>query len=107
CCFVYCYALHRYTHSFPTRRSSDLGAKRIIFPCVGLAKSPFSFKRTQIFQAVSLSSVSLITIAFSNPFPLTSVTIVLFLIYSFIDRKSTRLNSSHVKISYAVFCLKK
>src|SRR5690606_40611585 len=24
-----------------------------------------------------------------------------------IDRKSTRLNSSHVKISYAVFCLKK
>src|SRR5438874_6231433 len=26
---------------------------------------------------------------------------------SFIDRKSTRLNSSHVEISYAVFCLKK
>src|SRR5690606_27621127 len=26
---------------------------------------------------------------------------------SFIDRKSTRLNSSHVKISYAVFCFKK
>src|SRR5690606_41857224 len=25
----------------------------------------------------------------------------------FTDRKSTRLNSSHVKISYAVFCLKK
>src|SRR5699024_12728522 len=25
----------------------------------------------------------------------------------FIDRKSTRLNSSHVSISYAVFCLKK
>src|SRR5690349_23730854 len=24
-----------------------------------------------------------------------------------IDRKSTRLNSSHVEISYAVFCLKK
>src|SRR5436309_6497500 len=24
-----------------------------------------------------------------------------------VDRKSTRLNSSHVKISYAVFCLKK
>src|SRR5699024_12196430 len=24
-----------------------------------------------------------------------------------IDRKSTRLNSSHVSISYAVFCLKK
>src|SRR5690606_39312967 len=25
----------------------------------------------------------------------------------YVDRKSTRLNSSHVKISYAVFCLKK
>src|SRR5207302_9165635 len=29
------------------------------------------------------------------------------LIAKFEDRKSTRLNSSHVKISYAVFCLKK
>src|SRR5437667_3563166 len=28
-------------------------------------------------------------------------------LYSFIDRKSTRLNSSHITISYAVFCLKK
>src|SRR5690554_7431728 len=28
-------------------------------------------------------------------------------ILEFIDRKSTRLNSSHVRISYAVFCLKK
>src|SRR5438874_9020364 len=26
---------------------------------------------------------------------------------SHVDRKSTRLNSSHVEISYAVFCLKK
>src|SRR2546430_12225773 len=26
---------------------------------------------------------------------------------SFLDRKSTRLNSSHSQISYAVFCLKK
>src|SRR5436190_9733499 len=28
-------------------------------------------------------------------------------IRSFLDRKSTRLNSSHTVISYAVFCLKK
>src|SRR5690606_41513756 len=28
-------------------------------------------------------------------------------VVSEVDRKSTRLNSSHVKISYAVFCLKK
>src|SRR5690606_42144365 len=27
--------------------------------------------------------------------------------FTLLDRKSTRLNSSHVKISYAVFCLKK
>src|SRR5690606_41013174 len=28
-------------------------------------------------------------------------------VYPYRDRKSTRLNSSHVKNSYAVFCLKK
>src|SRR5436305_373160 len=28
-------------------------------------------------------------------------------IVDWVDRKSTRLNSSHVRISYAVFCLKK
>src|SRR5690349_24238272 len=29
------------------------------------------------------------------------------LVVTGVDRKSTRLNSSHVEISYAVFCLKK
>src|SRR3712207_7387235 len=29
------------------------------------------------------------------------------LAYQLVDRKSTRLNSSHANISYAVFCLKK
>src|SRR3712207_8014684 len=28
-------------------------------------------------------------------------------VYAMLDRKSTRLNSSHANISYAVFCLKK
>src|SRR5690606_40134838 len=32
---------------------------------------------------------------------------LMFLRMAHRDRKSTRLNSSHVKISYAVFCLKK
>src|SRR2546430_13283319 len=32
---------------------------------------------------------------------------LLFAVASLIDRKSTRLNSSHSQISYAVFCLKK
>src|SRR5690606_42035835 len=36
--------------------------------------------------------------AATSPSPVASTTT---------DRKSTRLNSSHVKISYAVFCLKK
>src|SRR5690606_18648883 len=34
-------------------------------------------------------------------------TVMYELITGVLDRKSTRLNSSHVKISYAVFCLKK
>src|SRR5690554_7133621 len=32
---------------------------------------------------------------------------ILFFVFIKQDRKSTRLNSSHVRISYAVFCLKK
>src|SRR5690606_41839161 len=38
--------------------------------------------------------------AYTNSYPGATSTALL-------DRKSTRLNSSHVKISYAVFCLKK
>src|SRR3712207_8852283 len=37
----------------------------------------------------------------------TGLTMVVGTIYGFLDRKSTRLNSSHANISYAVFCLKK
>src|SRR5437870_11549824 len=33
--------------------------------------------------------------------------LLVFLAAAVLDRKSTRLNSSHVAISYAVFCLKK
>src|SRR4249919_4231821 len=36
-----------------------------------------------------------------------TMTLLTELRYTDPDRKSTRLNSSHVKISYAVFCLKK
>src|SRR3712207_7531605 len=31
----------------------------------------------------------------------------IYVAFALIDRKSTRLNSSHANISYAVFCLKK
>src|SRR5690625_5520416 len=43
-------------------------------------------------------------------FTVTIIFAAFFLIYRvfyWADRKSTRLNSSHVAISYAVFCLKK
>src|SRR5690606_41156826 len=36
-----------------------------------------------------------------------SAGVVIWDLFSKLDRKSTRLKSSHVKISYAVFCLKK
>src|SRR3989442_875968 len=39
--------------------------------------------------------------------PVLGITAAVFLALVFQDRKSTRLNSSHVRISYAVFCLKK
>src|SRR3712207_8932579 len=36
-----------------------------------------------------------------------SLSVAVNFAYSGLDRKSTRLNSSHANISYAVFCLKK
>src|SRR5260221_3874225 len=40
---------------------------------------------------------------FDVPYP----TVFYRVVEGFLDRKSTRLNSSHTVISYAVFCLKK
>src|SRR3712207_6994083 len=39
--------------------------------------------------------------------PATLLNLLLLVTFLWIDRKSTRLNSSHANISYAVFCLKK
>src|SRR5437867_8611285 len=66
--FFYRSGAHRDLHSFPTRRSSDLGP--------GSASAPPRPGRPGTGRAGT-------------------------------DRKSTRLNSSHRTISYAVFCLKK
>src|SRR5690625_6147544 len=43
----------------------------------------------------------------NEPKKVSTVSDTRFLIVNEADRKSTRLNSSHVAISYAVFCLKK
>src|SRR5207253_3448593 len=65
-------------HSFPTRRSSDLNA---------IVRRGY----TPVFVDIDPETFNLSPDAVSET----------------LDRKSTRLNSSHVAISYAVFCLKK
>src|SRR3712207_8692366 len=63
--------------------SNTFGARVVPHNCAG----PVSFA-ANLHVAASVSSISLIE-------------------YPVQDRKSTRLNSSHANISYAVFCLKK
>src|SRR5688500_19811919 len=74
---------HLDLHSFPTRRSSDL-AKSL---STRLSSAPLC-----VSSAPSNSSCS-------DRIPTRR--------QELLDRKSTRLNSSHLVISYAVFCLKK
>src|SRR5690606_42150360 len=87
-CFSY---LGRYhlgdLHSFPTRRSSDLAGRRRDRrgPAQPLLHRPGRGRRGRGLPG-------------RRPLPARGPGL---------DRKSTRLNSSHVKISYAVFCLKK
>src|SRR5699024_12847005 len=85
----YCYPHLRDLHSFPTRRSSDL--------CTNCSNA-------------GIFARSLVNIMGSSPawgfFSRCSATANCWA-RVLQDRKSTRLNSSHVSISYAVFCLKK
>src|SRR5690348_17491617 len=54
------------------------------------------------------SILSLVVIHYlSACFILTCLVVAVCALFSMKDRKSTRLNSSHPSISYAVFCLKK
>src|SRR5699024_11893333 len=93
---------HRHLYSFPTRRSSDLDKPLKTTPskyCCG------------DFGELNLKTKSLgAGFVFFNffckmPDILLSIFSVLAAIPPLLDRKSTRLNSSHVSISYAVFCL--
>src|SRR5207244_13468158 len=93
--------------SFPTRRSSDLFCRRFIqFPFELSDPAILNFARLRQFTT-TLGALKLGAelIKFFFPFPLLFEDCFLFLPFGFerIDRKSTRLNSSHQIISYAVF----
>src|SRR5206468_10179113 len=90
-------------HSFPTRRSSDLA--RISRPVAA----------SQTFTVLSAPPVTIrlpsgltATLVRAPVWPLRAkVSCPVATSQILTDRKSTRLNSSHDQISYAVFCLKK
>src|SRR5699024_12002638 len=90
-------------HSFPTRRSSDLIVN-------GERKAELL---QQIAEEEDISLEKVIAVGDgANDLPMLGVAGlgIAFRAKPLVkerDRKSTRLNSSHVSISYAVFCLKK
>src|SRR5205814_6567280 len=105
--FFYRTADIRDLHSFPTRRSSDLSfPKRWRIGAMRYGTSNTGF--TKLHSAKRLSPLTTVDARYQGcpshccwtP-PISSRTKT-----SNTDRKSTRLNSSHLGISYAVFCLK-
>src|SRR5690606_41891875 len=98
-CFTSCTGDRRDLPSFPTRRSSDLHLL--------LVEKPF-----ESLSAVGRGYIGVLRRLIEHPGKVllagTAFLVGVYAAYAaFGDRKSTRLNSSHVKISYAVFCLKK
>src|SRR5690606_40232502 len=98
---------HRDLHSFPTRRSSDLS----VLPRTGITEvdlvvldPPRAGAGRKTVEHLSSLGARRIAYVACDPAALARD---LAYFREGGDRKSTRLNSSHVKISYAVFCLKK
>src|SRR5207245_10788042 len=92
--FYHCDRDHRSLHSFPTRRSSDLnGAAASLLLRSGLQGG---------MQSRAARGGAKIAGGSGDRRKSVRRDATLFR-----DRKSTRLNSSHGSISYAVFCLKK
>src|SRR5690606_40320987 len=101
------YSVHRqHQYSFPTRRSSDL-KKNMSIPLTVVGDTNGDLKLASTLPEKTLFGISVLpagSLCGTSKFDMKST----FTIdYYTGDRKSTRLNSSHVKISYAVFCLKK
>src|SRR5207244_12308197 len=86
----------RYLPSFPTRRSSDL--TRIVFS----SDRDAGLLHVFVMNADGSGVTQLTSGDFVDDDPVWSTKSP-----EVRDRKSTRLNSSHQIISYAVFCLKK
>src|SRR5699024_12446618 len=92
---IECYALYLYLHSFPTRRSSDLH-RALVF-------SQFTSYLRAVAAELDAQGIAYEYLDGST----RDRTKVIESFRTGRDRKSTRLNSSHVSISYAVFCVKK
>src|SRR5207249_10004408 len=102
--FYYSYADHPDLHSFPTRRSSDLNAHS----AGGRMPQADSLRSPESEWDLTMNERSFIFRPMSQPqLEPTLDRRTQILDAALVDRKSTRLNSSHVSISYAVFCLKK
>src|SRR5690554_7763943 len=65
------------------------------------------FKLGQLFVLLILTSHSIRSVFIYRDWLNLKVGLLIPRALGLIDRKSTRLNASHVRISYAVFCLKK
>src|SRR5699024_11299686 len=90
--------------SFPTRRSSDLGGAAVFAETVNQVRKRNPGTTVEILPSDmkwDYESLNLLMSSKPDIFNHNVETV------RRLDRKSTRLNSSHVSISYAVFCLKK
>src|SRR2546430_4142257 len=79
-----------------------------LFPYTTLFRSPMfrSILGFAIFAALAFVALNILFGILGGLFGL-ALWILKLAAIGFVDRKSTRLNSSHSQISYAVFCLKK
>src|SRR5690606_39679961 len=98
---------HLDLHSFPTRRSSDLLGREYVDALLGQLGVQLAGEH----RPVGLPDAGLQQPPHPGDLALQrrvrSAAFLVLPVRRHADRKSTRLNSSHVKISYAVFCLKK